>query len=121
VLPLGIGVRIHLNPDADLIVDYGYRLTFTDYLDDVSGDYAARSSISDPTALALSDRRGEIDDRFNDPAFAAKAYPHRGNSARNDAYGILSVKYQYTFSKSQFKRMRKGMKRSFKSRLNRYK
>ena len=122
IIPLGIGVRFAINPETDILLDYGYRITFTDYLDDVSGKYLPSSSFeAGSQAQALADRRGEVDPRFNDPAFTATQYKFRGNSKRKDSYGILSVKYQYTFSKSQLKRAKRGVKTNFKSRLNRYK
>jgi Outer membrane protein beta-barrel domain len=122
VVPLGIGVRFTVNKDTDILIDYGYRITFTDYLDDISGAYKDQATFAPgSTALALSDRRGELDPRFNDPAFRATQYKFRGNSKTKDAYGILSVKYQYTFSTSQMRRLKRGVKGQFKSRLNRYK
>ena len=36
VIPLGIGARIKLDPFFNILIEGGYRLTFTDYLDDAS-------------------------------------------------------------------------------------
>ncbi|GAB2948775.1 DUF6089 family protein [Hymenobacter coalescens] len=44
-IPFGGGLRYKLNKSFDLGVEIGWRKTFTDYLDDVSGNYA------DPGAL----------------------------------------------------------------------
>lgn len=44
--PIGFGVRYKLNSSWDLGFEMGYRYTLTDYLDDVSGNYA------DPLDLA---------------------------------------------------------------------
>ena len=38
-LPVGLGFRYRLNRQYDLFFEVGYRHTFTDYLDDVSGHY----------------------------------------------------------------------------------
>ena len=36
VIPIGLGARIKLDPFFNILVEGGYRFTFTDYLDDVS-------------------------------------------------------------------------------------
>lgn len=38
-IPAGVGIRYKLNRYWDLSFEFGYRQTFTDYLDDVSADY----------------------------------------------------------------------------------
>jgi hypothetical protein len=38
-IPAGLGVRYRFNRHTDFAFEIGYRHTFTDYLDDVSGDY----------------------------------------------------------------------------------
>ncbi|MEM7548796.1 MAG: DUF6089 family protein [Bacteroidota bacterium] len=55
VIPLGIGVKYYLSQNLDLAFEIGYRHTFTDYLDDVSGGYANFYDFEDPLARALSD------------------------------------------------------------------
>ncbi len=39
VIPFGLGARFRLNEVLDLWADFGFRYTFTDYLDDVSKHY----------------------------------------------------------------------------------
>ncbi|SEJ55023.1 hypothetical protein SAMN04487995_5237 [Dyadobacter koreensis] len=39
-IPIGIGVRYKINDRFDIGAELGFRFTFTDYLDDVSGVYA---------------------------------------------------------------------------------
>lgn len=120
VIPIGIGLKIKISPEADILIDYGYRFAFSDYLDDIGRDrYPGSATFSDPIAAALSDRRAEVDSRYKNPAFTKAQWPWRGSKSL-DAYGFFSVKYQYTISKSQLKRLRKGVRSKFKSRLNRY-
>jgi hypothetical protein len=38
-IPAGVGIRYKISPRIDLGFEIGYRYTFFDYLDDVSGDY----------------------------------------------------------------------------------
>jgi len=58
-IPLGIGIRYKLNQNFDIEFEIGYRHTFTDYLDDVSGDYVSPTAFDDPMARAMADRSRE--------------------------------------------------------------
>jgi len=89
VIPFGLGVRYKLDPWWSVTLEGGYRLTFTDYLDDVSGTYIDNNSFSDPIAAALADRRPEIDRPLR-PEGAI-----RGNPDNNDAYFLLNIKFEY--------------------------
>ncbi|MTI24103.1 DUF6089 family protein, partial [Fulvivirga kasyanovii] len=60
VVPFGAGVKYKVGPFFNIALEGGYRLTFTDYLDDVSTNYVDNSSFTNPTAAALADRRPEI-------------------------------------------------------------
>jgi hypothetical protein len=68
VIPVGIGARYKLTNNLDLALEIGYRHTFTDYLDDVSGEYVDLSGFGDPAAnpnaalaMAMSDRSNQFD------------------------------------------------------------
>lgn len=94
-IPYGLGVRFSIGPLTNIVMEGGYRTTFTDYLDDVS-----TKRYPDPTTLkdggtgittALSDRRKE-----RDPDYPVR--PNlgvRGNPTTNDGYFIFNIKYQY--------------------------
>jgi len=89
VVPMGLGVRFKIGPFTNLSFEGGYRLTFTDYLDDVSTVHHDASKFSDPLAYALSDRRPEI-------GLANANEGHiRGNPKNNDGYILYSVKLEY--------------------------
>ncbi|WP_296620672.1 outer membrane beta-barrel protein [Marivirga sp.] len=87
VIPVGVGVRVKVTDFIDLTAQVSNRITFTDYLDDVSGrGYPDRALFDlnnpeDVTALALSDPtgRGEI----------------RGNPENNDHYFIVNVRAEF--------------------------
>jgi hypothetical protein len=59
-LPIGIGLRYKINDRFDIGAELGFRFTFTDYLDDVAGNYAGASAF-DPASLAfrMADRSQE--------------------------------------------------------------
>lgn len=59
-IPLGLGIRYKINSRLDIGAELGFRITFTDYLDDVSKNYANPSVFTDnPVALAMSNRAAE--------------------------------------------------------------
>lgn len=89
VIPYGLGVKFMLNPFFNLAIESGHRLTFTDYLDDVSTVYKDQASFTDPIAAALADRRPEI---------GLPVRPEgskRGNPEKKDAYMLLNIKVEY--------------------------
>lgn len=55
-VPVAIGVRLRLPSQFDAAIEFGYRHIFTDYIDDVSGDYVDLTLFDDPLARAMSDR-----------------------------------------------------------------
>jgi hypothetical protein len=70
-------------------MEVGWRILFTDYLDDVSSVYKDNASFTDPIAKALADRRVEL----GYPVAAAGGV--RGGPKYNDAYMLLNVKMEY--------------------------
>ena len=89
VIPFGAGVKFMVSPYFNIVLEGGYRLAFTDYLDDVSTVHIDQSSFTDSIAAALSDRGPEIG--FDVKAAGAK----RGSPEQNDGYFILNVKVEY--------------------------
>jgi len=87
VIPVGVGVRVKVTEFIDITAQVSNRITFTDYLDDVSGrGYPDMNQFDlnvpeDVTAAALSDPtgRGEI----------------RGNPDSDDYYLIFNVKAEF--------------------------
>jgi hypothetical protein len=59
-IPIGAGIRFKLNDKTDLSFEIGYRLTFTDYLDDVSGNYANPKDLISDLARAMANRTLEL-------------------------------------------------------------
>ena len=58
-IPVGIGARYMLNENFNLGVEIGYRMTFTDYLDDVSNTYANVDALQG-LAVSMADRRNQF-------------------------------------------------------------
>ena len=88
VIPIGIGGKFAINYFFSVQVEAIWRLTFTDYLDDISTVYIDQASFSDPVAAALADRRPEVG------LSPADAGTPRGSSG-NDSYMTLNIKLAY--------------------------
>lgn len=89
VVPFGAGGRVKLTPFANLVLEAGWRKTFTDYLDDVSTVHIDNASIANPITRRLTDRRPEV----NLPIKPEGS--KRGNPDEKDWYMLLSLKLEY--------------------------
>lgn len=93
-IPIGGGVKFSVGRNWNVGLLGELRVTFTDYLDDVSGVYPSPLSLPQGTqgiAYALSDRSGEVGEAIGKPG------NQRGTSKKNDFYLFLGVSASYTF------------------------
>lgn len=93
-VPLGGGIKIAITDALNVGFEFGARLVFTDYLDDVSRSYADRELIRaarGDIAAELSDRRTNID-----PDATANTVG-RGNEKARDWYYLTGVTISYNF------------------------
>lgn len=113
-IPLGVGFYFTIHKKHRIGYELNWRTTFSDYLDDISGNYADPTNMS-PEAAALSDRTGELTDV--DPAFAKNfGYDYennvgnkRGDPTHKDSYMTMSLSYSYVLrGKSSFYKGRYG-------------
>ncbi len=99
VIPVGLGARITLNPYFNLLIEGGYRFSFTDYLDDVSRKrYLGPEAFETELAYRLSDRRPEVDTQPSRPTEVGV----RGNPDNNDGYFIMNISVQYYWPREIF-------------------
>lgn len=104
VIPFGLGVKIKLDPFFNLVLEGGYRKTFTDHLDDVSATrYVKLDDLINQSATAreLSDRRIGRNAPVNDDQRPIKG--KRGNPGKDDSYFMVNVKVQYYLPYQVFK------------------
>jgi hypothetical protein len=100
VIPFGLGARFKVDPFFNVVIEGGYRKTFTDHLDDVSrSKYPDASLLKSDLSRALSDRRPEIGTQPDEPTVIG----NRGNPENDDGYFIGSVTIQYYFPKEVFR------------------
>jgi hypothetical protein len=93
IIPYGLGARLKINPFFNVAIEGGYRLTFTDYLDDVSTVHQDKTGW-DPIRAQLSDRSPELGLEPNAPGV------QRGKPETNDGYFLLNVKVEYYLPKN---------------------
>jgi opacity protein-like surface antigen len=96
-IPFGIGVKYALSDRINLGLELGARPTFTDYLDDVSGDYVTYTDLlagNGQLAAALGNRTGELTD--SEPVVVPTG-TQRGDGAKKDWYFILGATVSYNF------------------------
>lgn len=93
-LPLGIGLQYEVSAILNFKLELISRILFTDYLDDVSTNYIDPSLYvkylspeKAALALALADRRREID-----PGFIGRVGDKRGNPGKNDSYCTINLR-----------------------------
>ncbi len=61
-IPFGVGIKMNVHKRINIGFELGFRQVFTDYLDDVSGNYPDLAALAekDPVAAALSFRTPEL-------------------------------------------------------------
>lgn len=98
-IPFGLGMTYYISNKVKIGFETGYRKIFTDYLDDVSGNYADTRMIEEANgkvAAALSNRTTEISDvPVNLPG------QPRGNSKTKDSYIFTTLQISVLIAKIQ--------------------
>ncbi|MFD1553776.1 hypothetical protein DNU06_09695 [Putridiphycobacter roseus] len=85
-VPLGVGFKFNLMKRVAVSFEYGIRVTFTDYLDDVSGNYVDNAT--------FANLRGPIAAQLADPSLnGMSSIPGtaRGNSNTKDWYAFYGA------------------------------
>jgi hypothetical protein len=102
-IPIGLGALYVINEDIRVGLELGYRKTFTDYLDDVSGDYydeAALFAARGQSAVNLAWRGDEVG---SGPYPAAKS--GRGSAKYKDGYYYAAFTVTVRSFIDQYKRI----------------
>ena len=116
-IPVAVGAQMRI-PNTELTagLEFGLRYLFTDYIDDVSGDYVDLGSFDDDLARIMSDRSAEpvavnggvrnLDGanihNFNSHGYFTSGYlgagtdgAIRGNPDDNDMFFVTQIKVSY--------------------------
>ena len=93
-IPFGGGIKMTLSDYIQVSIEFGMRKLFTDYLDDVSGNYADSALLADfrgPVAVEFAYRGEEL---HGGPPYPA-AGSQRGNPQKKDWYYITCFRVRY--------------------------
>lgn len=86
-MPFGLGLRYHLTPGMHFSAEYGWRKTWTDYIDDVSTTYVGAELLGEESvAAALADRSSEVE-----PGYVNAVGIKRGDDSLNDWYAYFNM------------------------------
>jgi hypothetical protein len=102
-IPMSMGLQFTIAQNYRIEWVLGWRKTFTDYLDDVSQKYPPPKALTNPLAIALSNRTGEL----NLPETVSNNYlpgSKRGDPTHNDAYIFSTINFSYVFRGQWFKK-----------------
>ena len=102
-LPLAIGVERMLNDDMRVGLELGYRISFTDYIDDVSGKYVDENVLVAARGQQAADLAYRGDEVGGGPYPAAGAT--RGNSANNDGFVYVGITFTHRFYFDKYKQI----------------
>ena len=96
-LPFGVGVKVRMGKAFSLAAEYGFRMTWTDYLDDVSKTYVGSefliaNSRDGILAAQLADRSGEVE-----PGYVNAVGIKRGDDSLDDWYAYFHVSLGISF------------------------
>ena len=90
-MPFGLGIKWKPTKYVVLGLEYGFRKTWTDYLDDVSTTYVEHEVLKDiggDMSVVLSDRTGEVV-----PGYENAPGIQRGDDSLNDWYAFLGLTF----------------------------
>lgn len=100
-VPMGFGLKWMYNDAWALSLEVGHRLTFTDYIDDVSTDYVDPTIFTsnlNPTDAALASimaRKSLLIDPGKVNGFVSAPGEQRGDPKDNDSYYTISLRFSY--------------------------
>lgn len=89
-VPIGLGFKMNIGKRTSVFAEYGIRLTFTDYLDDVSGTYV--------NASELAQINGDFAALFSG-GYGRNSGSRRGDGRYNDWYSFFGFGLSYKLGK----------------------
>lgn len=110
-ITVGIGFKYNINKYLTMGIEFGHRITFTDYMDDVSSVYPSKDDIyayygteRADLVYGLSVRSNE-----NDPegefSYITEEGQYRGNPNSNDSYLMSTISIAYRFTKGNMDKL----------------
>lgn len=87
-IPFGFGLKYYVSQKVNVGVEFLYRKTFTDYIDDVSTTFVDPALLANPVAAAMSNKSP----LFGVPGSNYNPGDKRGDPSQTDAYFTLGLK-----------------------------
>lgn len=109
VVMVGIGARITLSDRLALLLDLTPRITFTDYLDDVSGVYPDSAAL-----LNTPNGSASVQLSYQGTGEFPKRGRNRGNPENNDVYIVGGISLRYYFGQTYNSGSKPGVFRRIK-------
>lgn len=108
-IPMGFGLKWTYNDTWSLALEINHRMTFTDYIDDVSTDYVTDESVfdlnMDPTTASLAKalaRRSAEQDPSGINSKVTAAGEQRGDPKDNDSYYTVTIRFSFYLDTDNF-------------------
>lgn len=95
-MPFGLGLKIKASKSITIAAEYGFRKTWTDYLDDCSTIYVDNEQLSSArgnVAAGLADRSAEVE-----PGYVNAHGIKRGDDSLNDWYAYFNLSVSVGFN-----------------------
>ena len=100
-IPAAIGFKANVSNRIALNVEFQYRYTFTDYLDDVSSDsYVSSDVFYNNYITAVADEANALSYRAIDTDYSPRASDQRGSPKYKDNYYFVLVGISYKIGKA---------------------
>lgn len=95
-IPVGLGFKYRFYRNSTIAFELGYRLIFTDYIDDVSKTYVANpiGANDDPNSARLADRATELPNGVRHQEGQA-----RGTIKGNDYFVFMGITFSFSTAK----------------------
>lgn len=114
-IPFGCGIKFCVSKRFNFTFEFGLRKTFTDYLDDVSGDYVPLDELRNGNGILAANLSNRSYDESGNQI--EKAYTPRGSSGK-DWYTFMGVSVTYSLHKYIYFEKKKKRKRTTPKKKN---
>lgn len=110
-ITVGLGFKYNINKYLSMGIEFGHRVTFTDYMDDVSGVYASKDDIYAHYGPERADMvyglavRANENDPEGEFSYITEEGQYRGNPNSKDAYLMSTISIAYRFTKGNVDRL----------------
>ena len=96
-IPMGIGLDVRVSDYNTVGLEFSMRKTFTDHLDDVSGNYPDLNALGEINPLAATLSFRELDDN-GDPSSREQSGQQRGIAENKDWYYFVGINFGFNLN-----------------------